>query len=278
MSKVKNISQLDHPHNLLDLQVDPQIPFNVMLSFNSMVKAILFLLAPAIVFSCTQATGPKEDDSEIKEMETLVKRRADGSISSVNQVDEEGKVHGIRATYYGDGVTLYSKQTFEHGIKNGPAIWYYTNGQVFKQSNFKEGKRQGLTRVYFRDGGLCAEYESDRGIVMPGLKEFNRDGTPVTIYPGVEFREIDYLATKNRIDLEISCTKKRSGVKFYLLNEENGTSERVYLITENDRAEMQFYLKPGEVLNRKIEIIAEIPTELGNVLAKKYSYQLSVSN
>jgi len=41
---------------------------------------------------------------------------------------------------------------------------------------------------------------------------------------------------------------------------------------------MQFYVKPGKALDRNVDILAEIPTELGNILARKYSYQLSVSN
>jgi antitoxin component YwqK of YwqJK toxin-antitoxin module len=187
-------------------------------------------------------------------------------------------VHGIRATYYGDGKTLYSKQTFNRGRKQGPATWYYKSGQIFKQTNFEEGKRQGLTRVYYKSGKLSAEFKSEHGVVLPGLKEYKKDGTLITSYPDVQFRELDFLASKNRVDLEIYCTKKRSGVKFYILNANNGATDRVYLITKNDSAHMQFYVKSGEVLHREVNILAEIPTELGNVLAKKYSYQLSVSN
>jgi len=187
-------------------------------------------------------------------------------------------VHGIRATYYEDGKTLYSKQTFNHGRKQGPATWYYTNGQVFKQTNFEEGKRHGLTRIYYKDGKLSGEFESEYGNVLPGLKEYYEDGTLVTSYPDVKFRELDLLAAKNRVDLKIYCTKKRSGVKFYILDEKDGETSRIYLITEHDSALLQFYVKSGEELNREVNILAEIPTELGNVLAKKYSYQLSVSN
>jgi hypothetical protein len=216
-------------------------------------------------------------DSESKP-ETVVKRRADGTVSSVNQVNDNNRVHGIRATYYEDGKTIYSKQTFNHGRKQGPATWYYKSGQVFKQTNFEEGKRHGLTRVYYKSGKLSAEFESEQGIVLPGLKEYNKDGTLVTSYPDVQFREIDLLAAKSRVDLEICCTKKRSGVKFYILNSKNGKTDRVYLITKNDSALLQFYVKPGEVLQREVNILAEIPTELGNTLARRYSYQLSVSN
>lgn len=240
------------------------------------MKGALLILMVIAAFSC-ERSSPRTGSPVREDRDTLVfMKRDDGTISSVNQVDESGKVHGIRITYYEDGKTIYSKHSFEHGIKHGPAIFYYSNGQVFKQTNFQNGKRQGLTRVYYRDGSLAAEFESEQGLVLPGLKEYDRNGTLLTEYPGVEFREIDHLASRNRVDLEISCTKRRSGVKFYKLNEENGDTGRIYLITENDRALLQYYVKPGEELHEQIDILAEIPTELGNILVRKYTYPLEV--
>ena len=246
--------------------------------FYKFSKPIQFLLLLSVIFSCSQSQDTREDVASAYKPKTVVKRRDDGTISSVNQVNAYYRVHGIRATYYKDGKTLYSKHTFSHGVKQGPATWYYTNGQVFKQTNFEEGKRHGRTRIYYKDGKLSGEFESEHGVVLPGLKEYNKDGTLVTSYPDVQFREIDLLAANNRVDLEMYCSKKRSGIKFYVLNEKNGITDRVYLITAYDSALLQFYVKPGEVLKREINILAEVPTELGNVLAKKYSYQLKVSN
>ena len=258
--------------------MDLKITKRISHFFYCLAKPVLFCLMLSVIFSCSQSSDMKEDAARENKPKTVVKKRDDGTISSVNQVNDNNRVHGVRATYYEDGKTLYSKQTFSHGKKQGPATWYYTNGQVFKQTNFEDGKRNGLTRIYYKDGKLSAEYESEKGNVLPGLKEYNKDGTLVTSYPDIQFREIDLLASNNRVDLKIFCTKKRSGVKFYVLKEENGTTSRVYLITENDSALLQYYVNPGEVLNRKVEILAEIPTELGNTLARKYSYQLSVSN
>jgi len=258
--------------------MDLKITKRISHFFYCLAKPLLLCLLVLLSYSCVQSGDTKKDTTSESKPKTVVKRRDDGTISSVNQVNENNRVHGIRATYYKDGKTLYSKHTFSHGRKQGPATWYYTNGQVFKQTNFEDGKRQGLTRVYYKDGKLSAEFESEKGNVLPGLKEYKKDGTLVTSYPEIQFREIDLLASKNRVDLEIFCTKKRSGVKFFVLKEENGEISRVYLITENDSALLQYYVNPGEVLNRKVEILAEIPTELGNVLARKYSYQLSISN
>jgi hypothetical protein len=113
--------------------------------------------------------------------------------------------------------------------------------------------------------------------VLPGLKEYREDGSLVSSYPEIRFEEKDFLASRNRVDLEIVCTKHRSGVKFFVLQNQDGTPGRVYLITENDRASLQFYVNPGETLDRQVEILAEIPTELGNVLARTYKYHLRVS-
>ena len=242
------------------------------------VKAALLFLILTGIFSCAQSSEMKEDAAGENKPEIVVKRRDDGSISSVNQVNDNGRVHGVRATYYEDGKTLYSKQTFNHGKKQGPAFWYYKDGQLFKETNFEDGKRHGLTRIYYKSGSLSAEFESKHGNVLPGLKEYNEDGSLVTSYPDIKFRELDFLASKNRLDLEIYCTKKRSGIKFFILHEKDGETSRVYLITEDDSALLQYYVKQGDVLNKRIDILAEIPTELGNVLAKKYSYQLSISN
>lgn len=242
-----------------------------------LIRTLLLILVTGNL-SCSHVTEKKEADSHGIEPEIVVRRRDDGTISSVNQVVEGKLVHGVRATYYGDGKTLYSKQTFDHGVKQGPATWYYYGGQVFKQTSFEDGKRQGRTRIYYKNGNLLAEYDSERGIVLPGLKEYTIDGELITNYPGVEFREIDHLASKQRIDLEISCTKSRSGIKFYVLRDEDKVTDRVYLITEKDKALLQYYVRPGHELSKKIFILAEIPTELGNVLSKTYSYELSVSN
>ena len=236
------------------------------------------LLVLMFSFSCFRSSDIEEESANEDKPEIVIKKRDDGTISSVNQVVDGRIVHGIRTTYYKDGKTIYSKHTFNYGIKQGPATWYYMNGHMFKQTNFMDGKRQGLTRIYYKNGDLLAEFQSEKGNVLPGLKEYNQDGTLITSYPDVKFRKIDHLASRNRVDLEISCTKRRSGVKFYVLSEENGISERVYLITENDQALLQFYVKPGEILDKKVEILAEFPTELGNILAKKYTYQLTISN
>ena len=81
---------------------------------------------------------------------------------------------------------------------------------------------------------------------MPGLKEYSREGTIVTSYPDIIFKEEDHLATHNRMDLIISCSEKGIGVRYYLLPSKEDMHDRIYLISERGSASMQFYIKPGE--------------------------------
>ena len=237
---------------------------------------ILFFLI--LGMSCKKGPDKEETTAEDPQQHIIIKRRDDGTLSSVNQIDDMGIVHGIRVTYYPDGKTVFSRLTLEHGIKNGPFIRYYKNGQIFEHTGYKDGKKHGLTRKYYKNGCLLAEFEYRNGNILPGLKEYRMDGTLVTDYPEICFEMEDHLKDRNRVDLRIYSDPKISGIKYYLKQEESEHESRIYLISENGSALIQRYVKPGNTLHQKIEIIAEIPTELGNVLVKDLSHDLTVNN
>ena len=105
-----------------------------------------------------------------------------------------------------------------------------------------------------------------------------KDGSLVSEYPEVGFREVDQLAFRNRIDLEVYCTRSKGKMKFHRVTRSDGKEDRIYLITEKGRALMQFYVSPGEVIDEQVDIIAEIPTDLGNILVLERSYRLRAIN
>lgn len=137
------------------------------------VLAILLMVIGLI--GCT--SGDKKEDKASKEGPTLIKKnRDDGTLSSVNPVDEEGFVHGVKTNYYEDGKTVHSKVTYVHGQKEGPALWYYKNGQVHEHTTFHLGKKHGLTKKYYKTGELLEEITYDQGEAQPGAKKYNRQG------------------------------------------------------------------------------------------------------
>ena len=243
-----------------------------------MMKVIYILLIILISFSCNPKAEKKVENANDERSSVVVKKRDDGTLSSVNQVDEMMRVHGVRVTYFADGKTIYTKFTFKHGKKHGPSIRYYNNGQIYEHGSFENGERHGLTRKYYKTGKLMAEFEYYQGIALSGLKEYDKKGELLVSYPTVEFREVDHLASNDRIDLEIHCSKPYNGTKYFLINGENRKVNRTYLITEKGEALLDLYVKPGETLNRTIEIMSEIPTELGNVYVTRYTHQLNTIN
>ena len=117
-------------------------------------------------------TGSQKGDEE----KMVTKRRDDGTISSINPVDDEGYVHGVKVNFYEDGRTVHSRVTYVHGRKHGPAIWYFKNGQVYEHTNFHHGRKHGLTRRYYEDGQLMEELTYEQGEELPGKKKYNRQG------------------------------------------------------------------------------------------------------
>jgi antitoxin component YwqK of YwqJK toxin-antitoxin module len=146
----------------------------------SFLRLLLMLLFTVFLAGC----GSPEDGSAASKNEdpssTVKKLRDDGTLSSVNPVDEEGYVHGVKVNYYEDGKTVHSRITYDHGRKHGPALWYYKNGQVYEHTNFHYGQKQGLTRKYYDTGELMEELAYEQGEELPGKKTFNKQGALIS--------------------------------------------------------------------------------------------------
>jgi len=103
-------------------------------------------------------TGNKEDQTDQKEDSSIVKkRRDDGTLSSINPLDTDGYIDGVKINFYEDGKTVHSRITYEHGRKQGPALWYYKNGQVHEHTAYYFGRKHGLTKKYYDTGELITQ-------------------------------------------------------------------------------------------------------------------------
>ena len=139
------------------------------------VQFFTLLILVASISSC--GSDNKKEEKGQAETESMVKKyNDDGILSSVNPVDEEGYVHGVKTNFYEDGKTLHSKVTYDHGRKHGPALWYYKNGQVHEHTSFYFGRKQGLTKKYYPTGELMEELNYEKGEVQPGGKKYKRSG------------------------------------------------------------------------------------------------------
>jgi antitoxin component YwqK of YwqJK toxin-antitoxin module len=137
----------------------------------------LFALLLLIIGLSSCAPDRKKTAKNQEETTSMVRKyNDDGTLSSINPVDEKGYVDGVKINYYEDGKTIHSQVTYEHGRKHGPAIWYYKNGQVHEHTSYYFGRKQGLTKKYYPTGELMEELTYEQGEVQPGARKFDRQG------------------------------------------------------------------------------------------------------
>lgn len=141
---------------------------------------LLLLLA---TLTGTQSCSPKDKEpanTGTEDRTMVTKRRDDGTVSSVNPVDKDGFVHGVKVNYYEDGVTVHSKITYEHGRKHGPALWYFRNGKVYEHTSFIYGRKNGLTKRYYETGELMEVVTYETGEAVAGAKKYDRQGNLIS--------------------------------------------------------------------------------------------------
>ena len=138
---------------------------------------LLILCIALLSPSCGSNTTEKESSQTEEQSKMVKKRREDGTLSSINPVDDQGYVHGVKVNFYEDGLTVHSKVTYEHGRKHGPAIWFFKNGKIYEHTTYFQNRKNGLTKRYYETGELKEEVEFNAGEEMPGRKEYTKEGT-----------------------------------------------------------------------------------------------------
>jgi len=139
-------------------------------------KLLLILSLSILISACSQGKEDTEEASEKDSPQLVKKKREDGSLSSINPVDEDGYVHGVKVNFYEDGVTVHSKITYEHGRKHGPAIWFFKSGKIYEHTNYYQNRKNGVTKRYYETGELYEETNFDAGEELPGKKTYNKKG------------------------------------------------------------------------------------------------------
>ena len=140
------------------------------------LQVILILCLTFLMDSCKQGKEASEQLAEEDTPQMVKKKREDGTLSSLNPVDENGYVHGVKVNFYEDGLTVHSKITYEHGRKHGPAIWFFKSGKIYEHTTFYQNRKNGLTKRYYETGELYEETSFDTGEELPGKKRYTKEG------------------------------------------------------------------------------------------------------
>lgn len=145
-----------------------------------LVRILTITCLVTVISACGSGNKDIGTNNEKNKTNYVKKRRDDGTLSSINPIDENGYVHGVKVMYYEDGKTVHSKVSYEHGRKHGPAIWYYKNGQIHEHSNYYYNRKNGLAKRYYDTGELMEEVTFDTGQELPGKKMYTKDGELIT--------------------------------------------------------------------------------------------------
>jgi len=144
------------------------------------LQLILIFCLSILIVSCNQGKETNDEAADENTPQMVKKRREDGTLSSLNPVDEAGYVHGVKVNFYEDGLTVHSKITYEHGRKHGPAIWFFKSGKIYEHTNYYQNRKNGLTKRYYETGELYEEITFDTGEELPGKKTYDKAGNLIS--------------------------------------------------------------------------------------------------
>lgn len=141
---------------------------------------LLAILLSVMIASCNKGKEPSQQSADENTPHVVKKKRDDGTLSSLNPVDSAGYLDGVKVNFYEDGLTVHSKVTYEHGSKQGPAIWFFKSGKVYEYTTYEDNKKEGVTRRYYETGELYEEVPFEAGEELPGRKRYDKEGNLIS--------------------------------------------------------------------------------------------------
>ena len=87
----------------------------------------------------------------------------DGKTPRLKETYENGKLHGLRTTYYPDGKKSL-EETYQFNLITGPVRKYYENGNVEWQCEYRASRQHGLYTSFYPSGMMKeqGEYIADK--------------------------------------------------------------------------------------------------------------------
>ncbi len=137
-----------------------------------------------------------------------------------------------------------------------------------------------IVKTYWPGNKLQAEVYFKMGQPAIGLKEFDKNGTPVK-HPTIAVKEVDQLSLFNKIELKITLSDKTSEVEFYKGELKDGKylySKTPVIFSRDGVASLYYTVPKGRAIRERINIISRSRTEYGNTLVLQRVYNLSASN
>jgi len=199
-------------------------------------------------------------------------------VSTAELVDD--KYEGWMINYNPKNNKITAKALYKDDLQNGPATLYYSDGQLYREMTYINGRVDSIVKTYWPGNKLQAEVYFKMGQPAIGLKEFDKNGNPVK-QPTILVKKVDQLALFNKIELKISLSDNNREVNFYKgeLKEGRYLYEKTPAIFSRDGVASLYYTVPrGRTIMDRISIISSSRTPYGNRLVLHRVYNLTASN
>jgi hypothetical protein len=89
----------------------------------------------------------------------------------------QGKLQGLHKYYFPDG-GLYLEINYKDSVPHGITKRYYKSGQLLEESEYRNGVQHGLTKMYHENGKLSSITPYDSGRIHGIKKKYRKDGMP----------------------------------------------------------------------------------------------------
>jgi hypothetical protein len=87
-----------------------------------------------------------------------------------------GKLQGLHKYYFPDG-KLYLEVNYKDSVPHGTTKRYFKAGGILEESEYRNGILHGITKTFYEDGTLSSQTPYDSGRI-DGIKlKFRKDGT-----------------------------------------------------------------------------------------------------
>lgn len=248
-------------------------------SFNYFSRSFLLAFVIAGFFGACQFMQKDVnlgDDSEVKLRKS---HRKDGTLLSAVYYKDSLR-HGLARNYYSSG-KVQLEIDYVEGKKHGFATQFFENGDVYLKTPYVEDKRNGIQLKYYENNILMAEIPYRDNQLLPGLKEYDKQGNLITKPNGIKFKLKDKTAFDNRLDLELTLADGGKNVQFMVVTEpdQSGDQDELYHVaTRNGVGVETYYVLPGYTISKALHYKAERKTRLGNTEVFYGTYVLNFTN
>lgn len=98
-------------------------------------------------------------------------------LQDVSEEKPKGKLQGLHKYYFPDG-KLYLEINYKDSVPHGEVRRYFKAGGILESSNYNNGILHGISRTYYEGGKLSSETPYDSGRIHGVKKKFRKDGMP----------------------------------------------------------------------------------------------------